>query len=70
MGLVVKASAKLSEPRWLIADADGMPCDFGSRENAVVFPTRDLAEAQAQRWARRLEPMLSVTVEPSEDVSA
>jgi hypothetical protein len=65
VSFLVKASARFSDPHWLIAsDDDDIPSwDFGPREKATVFPTRELAETEAHRWKRLLEPALNVTVE-------
>jgi hypothetical protein len=67
VGFVVRIASKLSRPRWLIADRDGAPGDFGPRELAIVFPTRETAEAQAKHWSAVLEPAIAVAVEPAED---
>jgi hypothetical protein len=66
LGFVVKIASERSEPYWLIADPEGTPGDFGTRDKAVVFPTREIAELHAQRWAAVLEPAISVAVEPAD----
>jgi hypothetical protein len=63
MGFVVKTASKVSVSRWL--KEDGTSYDFGPRETAIVFPTRELAETHAQRWAALLGQTIDVTVEPS-----
>jgi hypothetical protein len=69
LGFVVKIGSKVTEPRWLIADPDGTPSDFGPRAEAIVFPTRELAESQAKRWAPILEPAISVIIESINDAT-
>jgi hypothetical protein len=66
MGFVVRVSSKLSNPRWLGADEDGTP-DFGPRDQATVFPTREAADREAKRWSALLEPALTVAVESADD---
>jgi hypothetical protein len=63
LGFVVKIVSKHSTPRWLVNDEYGAPSDFGARDQAIVFPTHEIAEQQAKRWAAVLEPAMSVVVE-------
>ncbi len=70
MGFVVKISSKQLDPHWLITDSDGIPGDFGAHDEAIVFPTREIAERQAKRWAAVFEPAMSVVVEPDKEGSA
>ena len=56
-GFVVKAMPHnvRSGPRWLLEITDG-PHAFGTRDKARVFPTQELAAAEAKRWGTILKP--------------
>ena len=56
-GFVVKAMPRnvRSGPRWLLEITDGIHA-FGPRDKARVFPTQELAAAEAKRWGAILKP--------------
>jgi hypothetical protein len=66
-GFVVKAvpNGLSVNPSWRSATSSDDWHFFGTREQAMVFPTHSAAVAEAKRWQTIFQPDISVEVEPA-----